>query len=140
MFAVPPREIFYPGGVNHFQCTFIVCCCVFFSRMYVHRFSVYLILITTQLAIKCRCFYFSVLVSMRVSLLLVFASYWNDLAFNVCLKCRNEYKVYNIVSNLMVRCEYVVVFSFLGRFDMIFSFLLLFSKMCSPSYMKFVEK
>lgn len=47
------------------------------------------------------------------SLLLVFASYWNDLAFNVCLKCRNWYKVYNIVCNLMVRCEYVVMLFFL---------------------------
>lgn len=44
-----------------------------------------------------------------VVLCFVFASYWSDLAFNVCLKCRNEYKVHNIVCNLTVRCEYVAV-------------------------------
>lgn len=48
---------------------------------------------------------FNALVSMSF-LFHVFASYRSDLEFNVCLKCRNEYKVYNIVCNLMVRCEY----------------------------------
>lgn len=59
---------------------------------------------------NCRCFFrfFGERERDEFSLLLVFASYSNDLAFNVCLKCRNEYKVYNIVCNLMVRCEYVV--------------------------------
>lgn len=73
----------------------------------------FLLLFTSVLPLTrsdCRCFsrLFRERERDEFSLLLVFASYSNDLAFNVCLKCRNEYKVYNIVCNLMVRCEYVV--------------------------------
>lgn len=35
--------------------------------------------------------------------------YRNALVFNVCLKCRNEYKVYKIACNLIDRCGYVCV-------------------------------
>lgn len=70
------------------------------------------------LFLRCLCFYISCLVGWshvvaihscaRISYICQF--YRNALVFNVCLKCRNEYKVYKIACNLIDRCEYVSVF------------------------------